>query len=80
MWEFWRFIIPFVYTLQKIPYMGPIYGGLKDGMSINIQGTAHEDMDKYVQECSLVEGDVVTSPWGISEISLVLTPLLGGLE
>uniref|UniRef100_A0A3B5KIR2 Galectin n=1 Tax=Takifugu rubripes TaxID=31033 RepID=A0A3B5KIR2_TAKRU len=36
----------------SIPYMGPIYGGLKDGMSVNIQGTAHEDMDRYGQEKS----------------------------
>lgn len=69
-WEFWRFIIWFVCTLQKIPYMGPIYGGLKDGMSVNIRGTAHEDMDRWGQECSLVEGDIATSPEGISEISL----------
>ncbi|KAM9319008.1 galectin-4-like isoform 2-T2 [Pholidichthys leucotaenia] len=31
----------------KIPYLGPIHGGLKDGSSIFIQGEASEDMTRF---------------------------------
>uniref|UniRef100_A0A674NN09 Galectin n=1 Tax=Takifugu rubripes TaxID=31033 RepID=A0A674NN09_TAKRU len=48
----WRFILSFVCTLQKIPYMGPIYGGLKDGISqisgsfmINLRSAESESSD-----------------------------------
>lgn len=61
-------IIFFLCTSQDIPYMGPIYGSLREGMSINILGTAHEDMDRYEQErCVSVRGNTIsrTSPQSV---------------
>ncbi|XP_069577031.1 galectin-4-like isoform X13 [Brachyistius frenatus] len=31
----------------KIPYLGPIYGGLRDGVSIYIQGSTPEDITRF---------------------------------
>ena len=35
---------------QRIPYLGPIYGGLREGVSIYIQGSVPEDITRSVRE------------------------------
>ncbi|TNN66591.1 Galectin-4 [Liparis tanakae] len=34
-------------TVQRIPYLGPIYGGLREGVSIYIQGSIPEDITRF---------------------------------
>uniref|UniRef100_A0A8C2Z5Q3 Galectin n=1 Tax=Cyclopterus lumpus TaxID=8103 RepID=A0A8C2Z5Q3_CYCLU len=34
-------------TVQSIPYLGPIYGGLREGVSIYIQGSIPEDITRF---------------------------------
>lgn len=38
----------FVSPKQTIPYLGPIYGGLREGVSIYIQGSVPEDITRSV--------------------------------
>lgn len=50
LWALWRGMDEYLLcTVQRIPYLGPIYGGLREGMSIYIQGSIPEDINRCVR-------------------------------
>uniref|UniRef100_A0A665UE70 Galectin n=1 Tax=Echeneis naucrates TaxID=173247 RepID=A0A665UE70_ECHNA len=44
---FCLFVCFFVLTVQRIPYLGPIYGGLREGSSIYLQGSIPDDITRF---------------------------------
>lgn len=52
----------FLCFVQKIPYLGPIYGGLREGMSVYIQGSTPEDITRCVHQ--VYNENTVSDPLG----------------
>uniref|UniRef100_A0A671X511 Galectin n=1 Tax=Sparus aurata TaxID=8175 RepID=A0A671X511_SPAAU len=63
----------FVSPKQTIPYLGPIYGGLREGVSIYIQGSVPEDITRFF--VNLLCGEAESS-----DIALHFNPRFDGWD